>query len=395
MPREPPRRLAILPPVSHWYVPPDVARSGADRGLFTAGEYARQRAFFTTQGAATPLTPCPGLAATLGVGALAVKDETSRFGLPAFKSLGVEFAIHQLAARGELPAGATLVCASAGNHGRAVARAARSAGLGAVIFLDAGVAAARVAAIEGEGARVERVAGSYDDAVRDAAAHAAATGGLVVSDTSWEGYTQIPRDIMLGYTRLMDEAAAAWTADGPPDVLLVQAGVGGLLAAVASWSAWTYGAARPRLIAVEPSRAACVQASARAGRPTAVAGPLTTTMAGLRCGEVSPLAFAAVAPLVDAYVAIDDDWTFAAMRRLAHPAAGDPPLAVGPSGAAGVGALIALREDPALARLTDSLRIPGSPRVFAVATEGVTEPQLWNDVTGARDSGLGAREEPL
>ena len=92
-----------------------------------------------------------------------------------------------------------------------------------------------------------RVAGSYDDAVRDAAAHADATGGLVVSDTSWAGYDPIPRDIMLGYTRLMDEAAAAWAGDGPPDVLLVQAGVGGLLAAVASWSAWTFGPDRPRL----------------------------------------------------------------------------------------------------------------------------------------------------
>jgi diaminopropionate ammonia-lyase len=383
LPREPPRRLDILPPVSHWFVPPAVARSPVDRGLFTAEEYARQRAFFTTHEAATPLRSCPGLAAALGIGALAVKDETSRFGLPAFKSLGVEFAIHELAARGDLPAGTTLVCASAGNHGRAVARAARSAGLGAVIFLDAGVAAARVAAIEGEGARVVRVAGSYDDAVRDAAAYAAEIGGLVVSDTSWEAYTQIPRDIMLGYTRLMDEAAAAWTAGGPPDLLLVQAGVGGLLAAVASWSAWTYGADRPRLVAVEPSRAACVQASARAGRPTVVEGPLTTTMAGLRCGEVSPLAFDAVAPLADAYVAIDDEWTFAAMRRLAHPAAGDPTLAVGPSGAAGVGAVIALREDPALASLADALALTTTTRVFAIATEGVTEPELWNDIVGA------------
>ena len=201
-----------------------------------------------------------------------------------------------------------------------------------------------------------RVPGSYDDAVRDAAAHAAATGGLVVSDTSWDGYTQIPRDIMLGYTRLMDEAAADWTGQGPPDVLLVQAGVGGLLAAVASWSAWTFGADRPRLVAVEPTLADCVQASARAGRPTPIDGPLTTVMAGLRCGEVSPLAFEAAAPLVDVYLAVDDSWTREAMRRLAHPEAGDAGLAVGASGAAGIAALLAVQADPALSEVVDAAR---------------------------------------
>ena len=107
--------------------------------------------------AATPLVALPGLARSLGVGALLVKDETARFGLPAFKSLGVEFAVHQLAARGGLAGVTTLVCASAGNHGRAVARAARSAGLAATIFLDDAVAASRVAAIASEGAEVVRV----------------------------------------------------------------------------------------------------------------------------------------------------------------------------------------------------------------------------------------------
>ena len=305
--------------MSHAYVPRDPRQTPAARGLFDAEEYDRQRAYFTTRAEPTPLVALPALAESLGAGALWLKDETARFGLPAFKSLGVEFAVHRLAERGELAGVTTLVCASAGNHGRAVARAARSAGLAATIFLDAGVARARVEAIAGEGADIVRVTGNYDDAVRDAAAHAASTGGLVVSDTAWDGYTRIPHDIMLGYTRLMDEAAAAWSGDGPPDVLLVQAGVGGLLAAVASWSAWTFGSDRPRLVAVEPTLAACVQASAKAGRPTRIDGPLTTVMAGLRCGEVSPLAFEAAAPLVDAYLAVDDVWTRRAMRRLAHP----------------------------------------------------------------------------
>jgi diaminopropionate ammonia-lyase len=364
------------------FLTPRAAGPPAPCGLFDAHEYARQRAFFTTHAATTPLVSLPAAAGSLGLGALWVKDETVRFGLPAFKSLGVEFAVDALRGRGELNGVTTLVCASAGNHGRAVARAARSAGLAATIFLDADVAAARVAAIASEGAAIVRVAGSYDDAVREATAHAAATGGLVVSDTSWPGYERIPHDIMLGYTRLMDEAEAAWGSH-PPDLLAIQAGVGGLLAAVASWSAWRYGNARPRLVAVEPTRAACVQASARAGRPVAIAGPLTTVMAGLRCGEVSPLAFSALAPLVDAYIAVDDTWTRAAMRRLAHPEGDDPPLAVGASGAAGVAALLALRDDPALAGVGAAIGVTAATRAFVIATEGVTEPELWQEVTAA------------
>ena len=356
------------------------ARRPGLTGLFAADEYARRRAFYTTRVAPTPLVRLPALATRLGLGAVWVKDETARFGLPAFKSLGVEFAVDALRARGELDGVTTLVCASAGNHGRAVARAARVAGLSSRIFLDADVAPPRVAAIASEGAEIVRVAGSYDDAVRLAADDAAATGSLVVSDTSWDGYERVPHDIMLGYTQVMDEAESAWQAAGPPDVLVVQAGVGGLLAAVASWSAWRYGDARPKLIAVEPARAACVQASARAGHPIAVTAPLTTIMAGLRCGEVSPLAFTAIRELVDACVAVDDTWCRAAMRQLARPDGTDPDMAVGTSGAAGIAALLALAAAPD-ATLRDRLGLTSGARVMAIATEGVTEPDLWHDAT--------------
>jgi diaminopropionate ammonia-lyase len=360
------------------------SRAPGARGLFDAEAFARQRTFYQTRVPSTRLVRLPALAAHLGVRAVWVKDETVRFGLPAFKSLGVEFAVDALRQRGQLDGVTTLVCASAGNHGRAVARAARAAGLAARIFLDQDVAQSRVDAIASEGAEIVRVRGTYDDAVRLAAADAASRGGLVVSDTSYEGYEQIPHDIMLGYTRVMDEAEAAWGNDGPPDVMLVQAGVGGLLAAVASWSAWRYGEDRPRLVAVEPERAACVQASAKAGVPTPVDGPLTTIMAGLRCGEVSPLAFGTVAPLVDAYVAIDDPWCRAAMRQLARPLGDDPSMAVGTSGAAGVGALLAT---PGERDLQDALGLTPSSRVFAIATEGVTEPELWGQITGIAASG--------
>ena len=362
---------------------PAARRRHGVSGLFTDQEYARQRAFFTTRVLPTPLVSLPGLATRLGLGALWVKDETRRFDLPAFKSLGVEFAVHEMAARGALAGVNMLVCASAGNHGRAVARAARHAGLRARVFLDRDVAPSRVDAIRTEEADVVRVDGTYDDAVRLAAADAAAsTGALVVSDTSWPGYEQIPRDIMLGYTRMMDEAADAWHDQGPPDLMVVQAGVGGLLAAVASWSARQYGEARPALVAVEPLLAACVQASARANTATPVDGPLTTIMAGLRCGEVSPLAFDVVPHLVDGYIGVEDRWCRAAMHLFAHPEPGDRALTVGTSGAAGLAALLAGTESPEARALFDACAARPAPHVLVIATEGMTEPDLWHEVTG-------------
>lgn len=355
------------------------ARRPGARGLYSADEYALRRAFFSNV-PRSPLMRRPALAAALGVADVWVQDETSRFGLPAFKSVGVEFAVARLRDRGGLDGVTTLVCASAGNHGRAVARAARAAGLAARIYLDRDVARPRLDAIAGEGATIVRVDGTYDDAVRLAADDAARTGALVVSDTSWDGYTDVPRDIMLGYSQVMDDAVAGWGDDGAPDVLLVQAGVGGLLAAVASWSAFTWGDARPRLIGVEPLLAACVQASARAGALTAIDGPLTTIMAGLRCGEASPIAFSIVDGLVDAYVAVDDAWCRAAMRRLARPDGADPPLAVGTSGAAGFAALLALHGE-ATPEDRQALGLTPDARVFVIATEGVTEPELWREVT--------------
>lgn len=363
------------------YAPP--ARTSASRGLFTDEEYAQRRAFFTNV-PKTSLVRLPALAASLGLGAVWVKDETRRFDLPAFKSLGVEFAVEALRRRGGLATGQTLVCASAGNHGRAVARAARVGGLAARIYLDQDVAPPRVDAILGEGAEIVRVAGTYDDAVRLAADDAARTGSLVISDTSYEGYTAVPHDIMLGYTHVMDEAEAAWGVDGPPEVVVVQAGVGGLLAAIASWLAWRYVDARPRLVAVEPARAACVMASARAGAPATVAGPLTTIMAGLRCGEVSPAAFEAAQAIVDAYVAIDDPWCRAAMRQFARPQGADPALAVGTSGSAGLGAILAVAANDEARR---TLGFTATTRVMAIATEGVTEPALWSEVTGLATPG--------
>jgi threonine dehydratase len=188
------------------------------RGLFTADEYRQVRTFFDARPELkpTPLHHMPALARALGVGQVLVKDETGRFGLNAFKLLGARFAIETLRAEGSLQPGQTVVCASEGNHGRAVARAAREAGCAARVYMAADAAPSRVDAIAGEGATVIRVSGSYDDAVRMLGADAAANGWTIVSDTSWEGYERIPRLIMLGYTRMMDEMIQAMPDDWRP-----------------------------------------------------------------------------------------------------------------------------------------------------------------------------------
>jgi diaminopropionate ammonia-lyase len=347
-------------------------------GLFSRDEYDAMRRFFGARPslAATPLHALAGAAAKLGIGSLLAKDETGRFGLDAFKLTGALFAVESLVASHALKAGATLVCASEGNHGRAVARAARGAGCAARVYMAHDAAPARVDAIAREGAAVVRVNGSYDDAVRQAAGDAAQHGWTVISDTSWPGYEEIPRRIMLGYTRVMDEIR------DPFDIVFAQGGVGGLLCAVASWCAFHRREARPRVVSVEPLQAACLLASARAGRPVAVEGPLETTMAGLRNREVSFLAFAAAQPLVDAYIAIADGWAHDAMRLLAHPIGSDPPIRAGASGAGALGGVLAVLRDPALEEVRGRIALDSRSRVLAIVSEGATDPEVWRAVVG-------------
>lgn len=379
------------------------------RGLFAADEYAEVEAFFQSRPdlPPTPLGRLPALAARLSLGQVLIKDESGRFGLNAFKILGVTYAIERLAQGGRLDriaagpldqigAGpsdalrakrldgrATLACATAGNHGRAVARAARQRGLRARVYVPAGTARPRIDAIASEGAEVVVVTGGYEEAVRQAAADAARDGLTVVSDTSWPGYEEIPRWIMIGYTHLLEETAGRWGADGPPDVVLVQAGVGGLACAVASWFCHRFGAQRPFLICCEPAAAACVLESARAGRPVTLPGPLTTTMAGLKCAEVSPVAWPVLATAFDAYVAIDEERAATAVRTLARPSGADRPITAGPSGACGLGALAAILEDDGLGAVREASGLGPTSRVMVVNTEGATDPELQARILSA------------
>jgi diaminopropionate ammonia-lyase len=295
----------------------------------------------------TPVHALPEVAAELGLGAVLVKDESNRLGLPAFKVLGASWAVER--ALREHPDTRTLVAASAGNHGRAVARVARWRGLGCRVYLPARAVAARREAIEAEGAEVVVIDGDYEEAV----ALAAADGALEIADV---GDSDPARWVIDGYATLFAEAGAQ--ADF--DLLIVPVGVGSLAAAAVRFGART----GVKVIGVEPVTAACLTASLAAGTPTTVQTP-GTTMAGLDCAEVSIAAWPTLRDGIQATVTVSDAETHAAMRELA--AAG---LAIGDSGAAPLAALRGLAGTLG----------PGT-RVLLVATEGPTDPEGYRRVT--------------
>jgi len=358
----------------------------------------------------TPLRTLPGLAKAAGIGELLYKDESTRFGLGSFKALGGAYAVfrflaRELAARGvplpidvstlmagehtEIVSGLTVACATDGNHGRSVAWGARMFGCGCVIFIHAHVSEAREAAIAAYGARVVRVAGNYDDSVARAAEDAGANGWQVISDTSYPGYTEVPREVMAGYTVMLDEIIGEIGDSSPPTHVFVQGGVGGLAAAVCAPLWRHYGESRPRFIVVEPENAACLYASAETGAPTHIDGDLDTVMAGLSCGEPSLIAW----PLLDAgthwFMHIPDGSALATMGRLAAGEGGDIPVVGGESGVAGLAGLLALCSDPEAAR---RVGLDTSARVLVIGTEGDTDAELYREIVGESGDSVRARQ---
>jgi diaminopropionate ammonia-lyase len=321
----------------------------------------------------TPLLDLPDLAGRLRLESLHVKDEGKRLGLKSFKALGGAYAVQRLVAAASGPV--TVACATDGNHGRAVAWGARTFGARAVIYMPEFVSRGRAEAIAAYGAEVRRAAGSYDDIVRQVAAEANRNGWHVVSDTSYAGYAEIPRQVMYGYGVMAAECIAVFK-DGPPTHVVAQAGVGALAAALCArfWIEW--GAQRPRFITVEPETADCIVASIEEGKPTVVPGDLATIMGGLSCGEVSALAWEVLSGGLDDALAIGDGWVVDAMRALA---ANEPSVVAGETGAAGVAALLALTEAPNLKRHLD---LSPDSRVLVINSEGDTDPAIYQAIVG-------------
>jgi diaminopropionate ammonia-lyase len=349
----------------------------------------------------TPLLGLPSLACQIGVRSIHMKDESHRLGLGSFKALGGGYAVVRLLLEeaersigrkinvGELhepdvravAAGMTIGCATDGNHGRSVAEAARLVGAKARIFVHDGVSARRIDTIAQLGAEVIRVKGTYDDAVAEATRICAENEWLLVSDTSWPGYERIPRLVMQGYTALAHEALEAM-AD-PPTHVFIQAGVGGVAAAVAGHMAIVLGANRPAFVVVEPSRAACLLESIRAGQPVKIDHGEATVMAMLECYAPSLVAWRILARAADAFMTIDDEDAVMVMNLLARPTGGDPAIVAGESGGVGLAGMLRVAGD---VNQRAALRLDAHSRVFVVNTEGATDPGCYEKLVGLAPS---------
>ena len=347
---------------------------------------------------ATPLYDLPDAAARLKLGRLSIKDESVRSPLGSFKALGAPIALVRQVLRlhpefepaavltgrhaGQLR-GYTVISATDGNHGRGLAAAARDAGCRCVIVLHAQVSDEREQAIAAHGARIVRIAGSYDESVQEAARLAAANGWQVVSDTSYDGYEEIPRDVMQGYGTIAEEIVEQTGAcAGEPGAfthVFLQGGVGGMAAGLASYFWEFHGPRRPRFIVVEPAQADCLLQSAIQGRAARATGSVDSVMAGLACGETSPLAWRFLQPCVDAFMTVEDDQAVAAMRLLAQGGANDIPVIAGESGVAGLAALEALRAD---ARLSAQVGLDERSSALIISTEGATAPSVYQQLVG-------------
>jgi diaminopropionate ammonia-lyase len=357
---------------------------------------------------ATPLWDLPDAAAALGVARVSVKDESFRSPLGSFKALGAPIALVRLILRhwhthdldpkslingkyATLLANLTVVSATDGNHGKSLAAAARDIGCQCAIVLHANVSVEREEAIAQYGAKIIRIKGSYDESVEHAAQLAAKNGWHVVADTSYEGYEAIPRDVMQGYGVIAAEVIQQvdHPALKPFTHVFLQGGVGGLAAGVASYLWEHHGSLRPTFVVVEPQQADCLFQSAVLGRPAKATGSVDSVMAGLACGETSPLAWKFLDPCVDHFMTISDDDAVAAMRLLAAGSGRDVPIVAGESGAAGYAGLVIAMRNPEFSRTAG---LGPDSHVLVINTEGATAPSAYRDLVGQSAEEVLARQ---
>ncbi len=349
---------------------------------------------------ATPLVSLAGLAGQIGVGRIDYKHEGPRFGLGSFKALGGSYAALRVlqrelskqlgrdvsleeirnGAHKDACAGITLVSATDGNHGRSLAWGCQRFGAPCRIYIHAEVSEGRAVAMRELGADVIRITGDYDESVLLAKKEAEENGWFVVSDTSWEGYTEPPRDVMAGYSVMTREACEA--LEQAPTHVFLQGGVGGLAASVAAALRQYYGEASPRVVIVEPELAACLFDSAKAGKATNFAIQEETIMAGLSCGEPSEMAWEILVEEASDFVTIPDSIVAPAVRLLANAETGDPVVEAGESAVAGLSALIAACQSP---EMKATLGLDETSRVLLIGSEGVTDPAIFAAIMEGKD----------
>lgn len=382
--------------------------SSDDRQLdvMSTENVAKARAFHRSfpQYSITPLAKLDGMASELGLGGVYVKDESYRFGLNAFKVLGGSFAMGRYIAQqmgrdvGEMtyeyltsPAfreefgQATFFTATDGNHGRGVAWAANKLGQKAVVHMPKGSSQSRFDNIAKEGAQVTIEEVNYDDCVRIAAAEAAETEhGVVVQDTAWEGYEEIPAWIMQGYGTMANEAAdqLRQVSVNRPTHVFVQAGVGSLAGAVVGYFTNLYPNDPPKFVVMEARAADCLYQGAVAGDgdPRIVGGDLQTIMAGLACGEPNIISWDILRNHVSAFVSCPDWVSAKGMRMLSAPVKGDPRVISGESGAVGMGLLSTIMQDDEYKELREYLELDQSSQVLMFSTEGDTDPDKYKEI---------------
>ena len=345
----------------------------------------------------TPLVALPNLAQLLGVGGIYVKNESERLHMSSFKVMGGSYAVYNLVKKllgrenedlsyeyltskecHDALGNVVFCSATDGNHGRGLAWACQKLNHPCKIYVHSETSQPRIDAIKRFGAEVTVVDGNYDDAVRQAALDAEKNGWYVVSDTSWEGYEEIPTWIMQGYTSILLEAQEQFAGMGiaKPTHVFVQAGVGALAASVVGFYSALFPNDPPLFIVVEPDKAPCIYESIEAGdgKCHSVKGDLDTIMAGLACGEPSPIAFDILNNNADIFLQTPDNVAARGMRILGCPLHGDPIVISGESGAVPLGALFALCTDEIDPKLKEALKLDSNSQIFMVNTEGNTDP---------------------
>ncbi|MEP6261337.1 MAG: diaminopropionate ammonia-lyase [Gillisia sp.] len=328
----------------------------------------------------TPLVELNSLANKFGVKKIYVKDESFRFGLNAFKGLGASYAMHKLLEQD--PSIETFCTATDGNHGRAVAWAAKKFGKNSRIFVPRGTTEARIDAIQGEGAIVEVMDRNYEATCDYAQIMAQGNGWTLVQDTTMENYDEIPAHIMAGYLThfIEEEGTLNLLPEAQIDVIFLQSGVGSWPAAAAWYYTNRYGNKKPKLAIVEPAEAAGLLASLNAGRRTSPTGNFTTMMAGLNCGIPSASAWEILKNTIDAVVAIEDTYAVEAIREFYFSQEGDPRIMAGESGAGGLAGFIAVMQDERFEEVKKHLGINENSRMLLFNTEGATDPPNFQKI---------------
>ncbi|TVQ19146.1 MAG: diaminopropionate ammonia-lyase [Bacteroidetes bacterium] len=330
--------------------------------------------------AKTPLITLPGLAKKYGVADIYVKDESKRFGMNAFKSLGAVYAIHRLLQKN--PNLDTFCTATDGNHGKAVAWGTKLFGKKSVVYVPSDTTASRMDAIAEHGALVEKINGNYDDACAHAERMCNENGWQLVQDMAWEGYEEIPADIVAGYISMFIEMENSLNTLPQPevDIVFLQAGVGSFAAAGIFYYLHRYGVHRPAIVIVEPREADAVFTSFQEGKLTTSRGNASTIMAGLNCGTPSSGAWDLLKSGADLILKIDDHYACQAMRDLYHPVTGDDRIIAGESGAAGLAGFIALCSEKELTKAKEHIKLSHRSRILFVNTEGDTDKPMFDKI---------------